>query len=68
MTKFADAKFSVASPLTPEYEEGYARTFSATIDEGRCTECYGTGRTPDSGHRVQCDACKGTGRRAWQTS
>lgn len=66
MTKFADAKFSVAAPLTPAYEAGYARTFPASGDaDGRCTECYGTARTHASNHRDPCEACEQTGRRAY---
>ncbi len=70
MTKFAEPKFSVAAPMTPEYEEGYARTFPAALDEKACTECRGSGRVPSAyesnGAEEGCGFCDGTGLRAWQ--
>ena len=68
MTKFADAKFSVAAPLTEAYAAGHARTFPATLPETACTECLGAGRVEDAGQPVSCPACQGTGLRAWQAT
>ncbi len=67
MTKFADPKFSVPAALTPEYAEGYARTFPASAPETACTECAGTGSvaSPES-TRMDCPACEGTGLRSYQ--
>ncbi len=73
MTRFADAKFSVAALPTAEYAEGHARTFAPQGEDKKCTECEGAGSHPPilpwpGNRRIECTACNGTGLRAWQRS